>query len=87
MVVPVACCHRHGALLPVPLHRSMASLAASMTDKIVKFPGQKLFPNTVSAREIWDQEEPPQEMVWAVCPWVRRGDEIRCPPLPALFRG
>jgi hypothetical protein len=37
----------------------------------------------VSPREIWDQAEPPPEMVWEVCPYLRGHlDESRCQQCP-----
>jgi hypothetical protein len=34
----------------------------------------------LTGREIWDAEEPPPEMVWAMCPYLRRGDDCaECP--------
>lgn len=51
--------------------------------EITKFPVEKVHPEIVGAREIWDQAEPPQEMVWAICPHVRsREDESRCHHCP-----
>lgn len=40
--------------------------------KITKFPVEKVYPSTVKGHEIAAQEQPPPEMVWAVCPWVKR---------------
>lgn len=50
---------------------------------VVKFPVEKIYPNTVGGREVWDQTEPPQEMVWAVCPYIRlSAEESRCNHCP-----
>lgn len=53
--------------------------------EITKFPVEKVYPEIVGAREIWDQVEPPPEMVWAVCPHVRSRDEdSRLPSLSSM---
>jgi hypothetical protein len=39
-------------------------------------------PRTIKGKEIWDQDEPAPEMVWAVCPWLLRGDETNCAHCP-----
>jgi len=53
-----------------------------MTDP-TPFPIEKIHPRTVRGREIWAQQEPPTEMVWAVCPWLRlHRDESRCHHCP-----
>lgn len=50
---------------------------------ITKFPVEKVYPPIVRGREIWDQAEPPPEMVWAVCPWMRKYlDDSRCNHCP-----
>lgn len=50
---------------------------------IIKFPVEKVFPPEVRGHEIWAQAEPPQEMVWAICPWMRmRSDDSRCRRCP-----
>lgn len=50
---------------------------------VVKFPGERVFPNTVGGHEVWKQDDPQQEMVWAVCPYTRMHlDETRCHHCP-----
>lgn len=51
-------------------------------DTVVRFPVEKVHPNLIGGREVWDQREPPEAMVHAVCPWMRRGDETRCMHCP-----
>lgn len=54
--------------------------------KIVQFPGEKVYPNLVKGEEIHRQPEPTEEMVWAVCPWLRaHQDDSRCRHCPAWF--
>lgn len=53
-----------------------------MSDDVIQFPREKVYPNTVDGYEVWAQAEPPSAMVWAVCPWMRRGDESRCMHCP-----
>jgi len=38
---------------------------------IAEFPKEKIFRATVEGREILAQAEPPQEMVWEICPYTR----------------
>lgn len=45
---------------------------------VVKFPAEKVYPRMVEPREIYAQEEPPDEMVWAVCPYMRQTADYRC---------
>ena len=51
---------------------------------ITKFPVEKVHPRMVRGQELWDQEAPPDEMVWALCPYTRGGMPDRrcrhCPP-------
>lgn len=50
---------------------------------ITEFPIERVYPNLVDGREVWAQDEPPTEMVWAVCPWMRsHHDESRCHHCP-----
>jgi hypothetical protein len=52
---------------------------------ITKFPVEKVYPPTVGGREVWDQKDPPDEMVWAVCPYTRHApDDTRCHHCPRL---
>lgn len=53
---------------------------------VTKFPVKKVFPHAVKGREVWAQDEPPQEMVWAVCPYTRSftGDDDRCKHCPTF---
>lgn len=37
---------------------------------VTKFPIEKTYPRTVRGKEVWAQQEPPEEMVWAVCPYT-----------------
>lgn len=54
-----------------------------MSDDVIPFPVEKIFPRTVRGHEVWAQPEPPQEMVWAVCPYARmHDDEPRCSHCP-----
>lgn len=41
---------------------------------VVEFPKEKVYPKLLGGREIWDQAEPPSEMVWEVCPYTRSHD-------------
>lgn len=49
---------------------------------IVKFPGEKRYPkdDMISAKEMYAiREDPSQEIVWSVCPWLRsHADDLRC---------
>lgn len=49
---------------------------------VISFPGEKRHPrdDMISAREMYAiEEEPSQEVVWSVCPWLRHGsDDNRC---------
>lgn len=50
---------------------------------IVKFPIEKVHRNSIDGCDVWAQPEPPPEMVWAVCPWLRSlHDESRCHHCP-----
>lgn len=50
---------------------------------VTQFPLEKVYPNSVKGKEIWAQKEPPSEMVWAVCPWMRQhNDDSRCRRCP-----
>ena len=50
---------------------------------VTQFPVRKVYPPVVGAREMYDQAEPTDEMVWAVCPWLRtHRDESRCHRCP-----
>lgn len=42
-----------------------------MTNDVLKFPREKVYPPIVRGKEMWEQDEPPDEMVWAVCPHLR----------------
>ncbi len=42
---------------------------------IIKAPMEYRYPRTVKGREVWDQQEPPPEMVWAVCPYTKPSHE------------
>lgn len=54
---------------------------------VMKFPLEKVHPAIVDGREIWKQQEPPEEMVWAVCPHLRvHHDESRCHHCPRYER-
>ena len=51
-----------------------------MTEAI-KFPKKRVYPRIVGAKEMWAQDEPPDEMVWAICPQLRcagNTDDYRC---------
>lgn len=52
----------------------------------LKFPKSKRHRRSVSGNEIWDQQEPPKEMVWEVCPYLRMHrmakDEHHCKHCP-----
>lgn len=48
---------------------------------VVKLPVEKQYPRTVRGKEIWAQPEPPDEMVWEICPYVRSRLE-RCRHCP-----
>lgn len=52
-----------------------------MSAKIVNFPVEKTYPKAVDGKEVWDQQEPPPEMVWAMCPYTdgRLSDCRHCP--------
>lgn len=54
-----------------------------MSDDVIKFPVERVYPNVIGGNEIWAQADPPDMMVWAVCPWVRSREEdsrcLRCP--------
>jgi len=50
---------------------------------VAKFPREKVYPHIVRAREMYKQPCPPDEMVWAICPWLRaHRDESRCHHCP-----
>lgn len=51
---------------------------------ITDFPKQKIYPRLLDGREIWDQQEPPSEMVWEICPYTRSStkDDDRCHHCP-----
>lgn len=54
-----------------------------MVDKIVPLPVRKIYPDEVRGKEVWEQDEPPAEMVWAVCPYLRmHKEESRCHHCP-----
>jgi hypothetical protein len=40
-------------------------------NKVVKWPIDRKYPRTVIAKEMYAQKEPPEEMVWALCPYTR----------------
>lgn len=42
---------------------------------------EKRFPRTVRGEEVWAQDKPPNEMVWAICPYIRANLE-RCRHCP-----
>lgn len=51
---------------------------------ITKFPIEKIYPPMVRGREVWAQQDPPDAMVWAVCPYTRmHQEETRCNHCPA----
>lgn len=53
---------------------------------VEKFPKAKIYPDAVGGREIWAQPEPPKEMVWAVCPYLRGHlEESRCQHCPTYI--
>lgn len=55
-----------------------------MSENVAPFPKKKIYPDAVKGRELWKQQEPPSEMVWAVCPYLRgHMDESRCCHCPA----
>ena len=37
---------------------------------VTRLPVRFKYPRTVDGREIWGQVEPPDEMVWEICPYV-----------------
>jgi hypothetical protein len=53
---------------------------------VVKAPIRYHNKQVIKGREIWDQEEPPSEMVWDVCVYTRSGDsksdDMRCHRCP-----
>jgi hypothetical protein len=51
---------------------------------VTTFPKQKVFSPSCSGREIWDQKEPPSDMVWEICPYTRSTtkDDDRCHHCP-----
>jgi hypothetical protein len=53
--------------------------------EIVKFPVEKVYPDIVrEVCEIEAQEVPSKEMVWALCPYLRRhADDSRCRRCPS----
>lgn len=54
-----------------------------MPDKVVPIPVRKIYPDEVRGKEVWDQVIPPDEMVWAVCPYLRmHQEESRCHHCP-----
>jgi hypothetical protein len=54
-----------------------------MIDNVKKLDTRFHRSRAVSGREIWDQAEPPCEMVWEVCPYLRSHlDESRCMQCP-----
>lgn len=48
---------------------------------VIKFPRLKRYPQTVSGKEVWAQEEPPTKMVWEVCHYTNSNNECcaHCP--------
>lgn len=50
---------------------------------ISKLPVEKVYPRSVRGREVWDQQEPPPEMVWEVCVYTTGGTHERCRHCPA----
>lgn len=54
-------------------------------DNVINFPKEKVYPREVRGFEIWAQPEPPSEMVWAICPYLRSNqDDPRCNNCPPL---
>lgn len=51
---------------------------------VTKFPKRKVHQREIRGKEIYAQEEPPQEMVWDVCPYLNmhRQEEWRCMHCP-----
>lgn len=39
--------------------------------ELIKFPGPFRFGRTLTAREIYAVKEPPEEMVWEICPYIK----------------
>lgn len=48
---------------------------------VIPLPVEKVFPRQVRGVEVYQQSEPPEEMVWEVCPYVR-GVLQRCRHCP-----
>lgn len=38
---------------------------------VIKIPVKKRYPRTVRGKEIWNQAEPSESMVWEICPYIR----------------
>lgn len=49
---------------------------------VTVFPKRRVYPQTVKAREMYDQGEPSDEMVWAVCPRIEGRSFQRCMHCP-----
>lgn len=53
---------------------------------VVRLPVEKVYPATVRGKEVWAQDEPPTEMVWAICPYTRNATgDGRCLHCPRTF--
>jgi hypothetical protein len=48
---------------------------------VTKFPRRRVFPREINGRQIWRVPAPSDEMIWAVCPWVKAkiGNCHHCP--------
>ncbi len=46
-----------------------------MRNSVDKIPVRYRRPRNLTGKEIWDVSEPPSEMVWEVCPYLRMDKE------------